>query len=52
MNNVSLIGRTTKAPEIRWANDLAIARFSIAIDRAPGRDGQERGADLDRKSVV
>ncbi len=45
MNNVSLIGNLTRDPEIRWSNDLAIARFSIAINRVPGRDGQDRGAD-------
>lgn len=45
MNNVSLIGNLTRDPEIRWSNDLAIARFSIAINRVPGRDGQDRGTD-------
>ncbi len=46
MNTVSLIGRLTRDPEVRWSNDLAIARFSIAINRVPGRDGQDRGADF------
>lgn len=46
MNIVSLIGRLTRDPEVRWSNDLAIARFSLAVDRVPGRDGQERGADF------
>lgn len=34
MNNVFLIGRTTKAPEIRYSqNNLAISRFTLAVDR-------------------
>ena len=34
MNSVSLIGRLTKDPDIRYgaASQTAIARFSIAID--------------------
>ena len=46
MNNVTLIGRLTRDPEVRYSNDLAIARFSVAINRMPGRDGQDRGADF------
>lgn len=47
MNNVVLIGRLTRDPEVRYTEaQLAIARFSIAINRVPGRDGQERGADF------
>ena len=35
MNNVFLIGRTTKDPEIRYSqNNLAISRFTLAVDRA------------------
>lgn len=34
MNSVSLIGRITKDPEVRYTNDgLAIAKFSLAISR-------------------
>ena len=33
MNNVSLIGRLTKDPEVRYANEKAVAKFSIAVDR-------------------
>lgn len=34
MNNVFLIGRTTKDPEIRYSqNNLAISRFTLAVDR-------------------
>lgn len=42
MNNVSLIGNLTRDPEIRWSNDLAIARFSIAINKI----GKDKGADF------
>ncbi len=39
MNSVSLIGRLTKDPDVRYSasTQLAVARFSIAIDR-PGKD--------------
>ena len=34
MNNVSLMGRLTKDPEIRdGKNDLTIAKFTLAVDR-------------------
>lgn len=34
MNNVFLIGRTTKDPEIRYSqSNLAISRFTLAVDR-------------------
>ncbi len=47
MNNVVLIGRLTRDPDVRYTNSqLAIARFSVAINRVPGRDGQDRGADF------
>ena len=40
MNSVALIGRLTKDPDVRWTQDqMAIANFSIAIDRPPKRDG-------------
>ena len=40
MNNVTLIGRLTKDPEVRYTqNGTAIARFNIAIDRPPKQDG-------------
>ena len=47
MNTVSLIGRLTKDPEVRYgaATQMAIARFSIAIDRGKDKDGNDRGAD-------
>ena len=42
MTNVVLIGRLTKDPELRWSNDLASARFSLAINRI----GKNKGADF------
>ena len=47
MNSVSLIGRLTRDPEVRYgaASQTAVARFSIAIDRGRDRDGNDRGAD-------
>ena len=40
MNNVTLIGRMTRDPELRWNNDLAIVRFTVAINR------MKEGADF------
>ena len=43
MNSVSLIGRLTRDPEVRYgaASQTAVARFSIAIDRPAGRNGEK-----------
>ena len=48
MNQVSLIGRLTRDPEVRYGaqSQLAVARFSIAIDRMKKSDGSEAGADF------
>ena len=43
MNKVILVGRLTRDPEIRYsqgANAMAIARFSIAVDRRFKREGE------------
>lgn len=47
MNQVLLIGRLTRDPEVRYgaASQTAVARFTIAIDRGKDRDGNDRGAD-------
>lgn len=48
MNNVILIGRLTRDPEVRYtAEEMAIATFTIAIDR-PVKQGQEKKADFPR----
>lgn len=33
MNQVTLIGRLTKDPDIRQANDTTVARYTLAVDR-------------------
>lgn len=40
MNKVILMGRLTRDPEVRYSNDLAVASFSIAVDRRFKREGQ------------
>ena len=42
MNKVALVGRLTRDPEIRYtSNDqMAITRFTVAVDRRFKRDGQ------------
>ena len=43
MNKVILLGRLTKDPEIRYTqseNMLAIARYTLAVDRRFKKDGQ------------
>lgn len=43
MNKVIFMGRLTRDPEIRYggANNTAIAKFSIAVDRRFRRDGDQ-----------
>ncbi len=53
MNNVVLIGRLTRDPEMRYttgANQMAVTTFTLAIDR-PARSGQERQTDFIRVTV-
>lgn len=46
MNNVSLIGRLTAAPELRHTpSDVAITRFSVAVDRRV-KSGEEKQTDF------
>ena len=43
MNKVIMMGRLTRDPEVRYsqgANQTAVGRFSIAVDRRFKRDGQ------------
>lgn len=49
MNSVQLVGRLTKDPDVRVAQDLTIARFNLAVDR---RFKKEGGADADFPSIV
>lgn len=49
MNKVILMGRLTRDPEVRYAqgeNSLAIARFSLAVDRRFNRNNEEQTADF------
>lgn len=47
MNSVALVGRLTRDPEVRYtSSQMAVARFSIAIDRRRGKDGEDQGADF------
>lgn len=43
MNSVSLVGRLTHDPEVRYTqgeNPMCIARFNVAVDRRFKRDGE------------
>ncbi len=43
MNKVILMGRLTRSPEIRYTagdNPLAVARYTLAVDRRFKRDGE------------
>ena len=45
MNSVCLVGRLTRDPEVRYGSQsqMAIARFSIAVDRTiPDRNGERQ----------
>ncbi len=48
MNKVTLIGRLTKDPEVRYSSgsQTAVARFSLAIDRAKKANGEDGGTDF------
>ncbi|MDR1135158.1 MAG: single-stranded DNA-binding protein [Clostridiales Family XIII bacterium] len=51
MNQVILIGRLTRDPEVRYTGDqMAIANFTLAIDR-PVRQDKEKQADFLRVTV-
>lgn len=48
MNKVILMGRLTRDPEVRYSagdNSMAIARYTLAVDRRFRRDG-EQNADF------
>lgn len=49
MNKVILMGRLTRDPEVRYSqgdNSMAIARYTLAVDRRFKRDGDEQTADF------
>ncbi len=50
MNKVILMGRLTRDPEVRYSqgeNSLAIARFSLAVDRRRSRNASDDQATAD-----
>ena len=47
MNNVNLIGRLTRDPEIRRTDSTVVAACTLAIDRRK-RQGEEAKADFPR----
>ena len=51
MNVVSLIGRLTRDPELRYTpQQMAVATFTLAIDRPTGKD-KEKHTDFPRVTV-
>lgn len=49
MNKVILMGRLTRDPEVRYSqgdNAMAVARYSLAVDRRFTRNSEERAADF------
>ena len=48
MNKTILLGRLTKAPEIRYSqtNNIKVATFSLAVNRKYVKQGEERQADF------
>jgi single-strand DNA-binding protein len=49
MNKAILMGRLTRDPEVRYSqgeNPLAIARYTLAVDRRFNRNGDENNADF------
>lgn len=46
MNNVNLLGRLTRDPEVRYTqSQMAVATFTLAVDRM-ARAGEEKKADF------
>ena len=45
MNSVALIGRLTRDPIVRYKDEMAIARFSVAVDR-PKQNGKDATSDF------
>ena len=49
MNKVILMGRLTRDPDIRYsqgANSMAVARFTLAVDRRFKRESSDQSADF------
>lgn len=47
INRVVLVGRLTKDPELRYTpNGVASCRFTVAVNRAFNKEGEEKQADF------
>lgn len=46
MNKVILMGRLTRDPEVRYSGEMAIARYTLAVDRRFKREGDDQTADF------
>lgn len=49
MNKVILMGRLARDPEVRYSqgdNPMAIARYTLAVDRRRSKDNDNTGADF------
>lgn len=49
MNKVILMGRLTREPDVRYSqgdNQMAVARYTLAVDRRFKRDGNDDNADF------
>ena len=49
MNSVVLMGRLTRDPEIRYTqgeNSMAVARYTLAVDRRVAKDSEGQKADF------
>lgn len=53
MNLVLISGRLTKDPEVRYTTgtQMAVAVFTLAIDRGKDKNGENMGADFPRVTV-
>ena len=55
MNNVILMGRLTKDPDVRYTadNKMAVARYTLAVDRRIRRDNNDQNAQTaDFPSII
>ena len=46
MNTVIMIGRMTRDPDVKHGDNTTVARFSVALDRGKGKNGEDMGADF------
>ena len=49
MNKVILMGRLTRDPDVRYSqgeSSMAIARYTLAVDRRFSRNNEEQSADF------